>query len=294
MNYGEALDRNAMDGQPKKVRGRQRRGEAAHGQTKRRRILGENVEKFAEPSLELSLETPGGREAFRYKVIAVSSVGRMRGVALLIREDIQLLESGTDTEGRIVWRRIKFQDEEMFVGSIYAPNEATDRVKIWQSLARSLPHGRWLLAGDWNSVVWAKDSSSRSNRQSTEEAEYFQNFCSSFTFLDAREMALKREGPSSDHFPLTATVLLEEAVEIDSSVRRSAYFKTDKIVVTENLEKIKEEWGRIEGENQRRPAAEVFLRCWTAIRRLIKRLQYEVRQAQGVTKVRETLAGADG
>ncbi|KAL3678401.1 hypothetical protein R1sor_021357 [Riccia sorocarpa] len=164
----------------------------------------------------------------------------------------------------------------------------------------------------WNSVVNPSDSSSSSNRQSEEEAIQFHTFCTALDLRDAREVARRREGPrytraqvregkscwsrldrlyisehqvrkvvhhaqfcSSDHLPVSITLELDVRPEQGEEKRLSAYFKADSMVVAENLEILKEVWQKVEGENQSANPAERFLRCWAALRKQIKQLQYE-------------------
>ncbi|KAL3694197.1 hypothetical protein R1sor_007848 [Riccia sorocarpa] len=236
----------------------------------------------------------------------------MRGVALLLREDVKIQQWGTDDEGRVVWARITLQQEDFMVASVYAPNETSDRICFWENLTLLLPGGKWVVAGDWNSVVSPSDSNSKSNRQSEEEASQFQMFCSTFELKDAREVARRKEGPRytmaqmrhgkfcwsrldrlyfsdlsvrkvvhysqfclSDHLPISATFDLQSSVGEEERPKRSAYFKADNLVVTENIGTLKEVWQKTEKKFQGCRAADRFLKCWEAIRKQIKTLQYE-------------------
>ncbi|KAL3692518.1 hypothetical protein R1sor_006169 [Riccia sorocarpa] len=247
-----------------------------------------------------------------YQVFAASSLGRMRGVAILCREDVKVTEWRADGEGRWVWVKVKFKDEEFQVASVYAPNDANERSNLWEYMTMVLPGGRWLVAGDWNSVVNSADSNSRSNRQSEDEALHFRNFCVMFDLKDAKEVAARTEGPrytraqmrdgkfcwsrldrlytsdytiwkvvhhpqfcSSDHLPLSATMDLELGPDSTEEITRSAYFKVDKTVVQENFQVLKDTWQKAQEENCNRRPGERFLKGWVALRRHIKSLQYE-------------------
>ncbi|KAL3693738.1 hypothetical protein R1sor_007389 [Riccia sorocarpa] len=83
-----------------------------------------------------------------YQVVAASSLGRMRGVALLVREDVKIVEWTADEEGRWVWAKIMWRDEEIFLASVYAPNDAVERVMFWEQISLCLPGGKWIIAGD--------------------------------------------------------------------------------------------------------------------------------------------------
>ncbi|KAL3696065.1 hypothetical protein R1sor_010141 [Riccia sorocarpa] len=130
-----------------------------------------------------------------YEVIASSSLGRRRGVALLYRKDIKLLQSERDDQGRVIWRRFKTEDHEFSIASIYAPNESADRIVFWRYLRAMLPPGQWLLAVDWNAVLTSKDSSSKTNIQSDAEAAEFRALCMQLGVEDAKELLEKRQGP---------------------------------------------------------------------------------------------------
>ncbi|KAL3699779.1 hypothetical protein R1sor_017801 [Riccia sorocarpa] len=134
-----------------------------------------------------------------YSTLAISSLGRRRGVVLVYRKDLQLFESGGDRSGRFVWAKFRREDEDFNVVSVYGPNNARERIEFWRHLRDELPQGKWLAAGDWNAVASSLDSSSKSNVQSEEEAVVFQDFCAAFSIRDAREWALKTEGPRFSH-----------------------------------------------------------------------------------------------
>ncbi|KAL3699721.1 hypothetical protein R1sor_017743 [Riccia sorocarpa] len=84
---------------------------------------------------------------------------------------------------------------EIFIASVYAPNDAEDRMGFFGRLRDCLPPGSWILAGDWNSTEFRSDSSSGSNLLTNDEAVEFQLLCSSLDLTDARPSALKRKGP---------------------------------------------------------------------------------------------------
>ncbi|KAL3697431.1 hypothetical protein R1sor_011507 [Riccia sorocarpa] len=85
---------------------------------------------------------------------------RKRGVAILYKEDFQLLDSGEDPHGRYVWG-----------------------------------HFQWIALDDWNAVISTTDSSSRSNLQAEDEAAVFQDLCNTLGVMDVRPLATKTEGP---------------------------------------------------------------------------------------------------
>ncbi|KAL3675556.1 hypothetical protein R1sor_025504 [Riccia sorocarpa] len=247
-----------------------------------------------------------------YKAVASSSIGRMRGVALVYHDSCRLLQHGEDTEGRWVWGRFLVSGKELCVASVYAPNSPEDRIVFWSHLKDSFPPGNWVIAGDWNSIEFQNDSSSRSNQQGTEESLEFQLFCASFALADARHTAFKRLGPrfsraqwrdgrlvwsridriyasdfiiqklehhdvfwASDHIPISASIQWDPQQDRIHSGPRSAYFKADPFVVSENLELLKNKWQNLEIEYSGRDDAEKFLLCWAGIRKQIKTLQYE-------------------
>ncbi|KAL3694938.1 hypothetical protein R1sor_008589 [Riccia sorocarpa] len=248
-----------------------------------------------------------------YAVISSSSHGRKRGVALIYRKELRLLQSVSDAHGRYVWGKFLLGDQEVFVDSVYAPNDASERIDFWRSLRAELPSGRWIISGDWNAVISSKDSSSNSNVQTEEEAIEFQALCSSLQVGDARERAEKRLGPkftraqvrerrfiwsrldmiyvpgvlkvekiihhtsfwTSDHIPTTVRIKLEEE---ETKVPRSAYSKADYYVVQHNLPHLQSVWQELEQKYSGGSAMESFLKCWSGIRAEVKALQYEKRQ----------------
>ncbi|KAL3699239.1 hypothetical protein R1sor_017261 [Riccia sorocarpa] len=94
-------------------------------------------------------------------VLGTSAVGRKRGVALLVYKDVQVLDSGCNNEGRLIWAKLKKGNEVLSVAFVYAPNETENRLQFWPLLSEALPAGEWVLLGDWNSV--SRKSPTRAN-----------------------------------------------------------------------------------------------------------------------------------
>ncbi|KAL3693758.1 hypothetical protein R1sor_007409 [Riccia sorocarpa] len=223
-----------------------------------------------------------------YAVIASSSEGRKKGVAVVYKKHMQLLDEGRDSQGRYVWGKFKINDQEIFLGAIYAPNDAKDRLEFWRTLKAELPQGRWILGGDWNAVVHSHDSFSTSNVQNEEEALEFQIFCSMMGVRDARDWAKKREGPKftraqvrggrftwsridrlyvpeltvnlvkhystywlSDHIPISVKLQMMEHREGARNFP-SSYFKADPYVVEQNLEHLFATWEELEKAHEGR------------------------------------------
>ncbi|KAL3677815.1 hypothetical protein R1sor_020771 [Riccia sorocarpa] len=96
-----------------------------------------------------------------------------------------------------------------------------------------------------------------------------------FSDLSVRKVAHYPQFCLSDHLPISATFDLGSSVGEEERPKRSAYFKADKLVVMENLDTLKEVWHTTEEKFQGCRPADRFLKCWEAIRKAIKRLQYE-------------------
>ncbi|KAL3691150.1 hypothetical protein R1sor_004801 [Riccia sorocarpa] len=257
-----------------------------------------------------------------YNVIASSSTGRKRGVAIIYKNDLQLLEEKRDDQGRYVWGRFALGDRQVYLASVYAPNDCRDRIEFWKVLTRDFPKGQWMVGGDWNAVVSQEDSSTRANVQGEEEALAFQILCSALGVRDAREWAHKREGPKftrtqnrgerlswsrldrvytgsatvtffkhhanywlSDHIPATAKIQVNEGKGEEHKRYPPAYFKADYYVVEQNRQHLTDKWEESLRKFQDSPALEKFLCCWTELRREIKVLQYEKKvQLEAVPK----------
>ncbi|KAL3679058.1 hypothetical protein R1sor_022014 [Riccia sorocarpa] len=246
-----------------------------------------------------------------YSVLASSSIGRSRGVALIYRKDLTLLQTGKDDARRFVWGRFSMGDHEFLVLSVYAPNDANERSQFWATLGPQLPQGRWFVGGDWNSVTTTADSSSTTNLQGSEEAIHFKAFCDTLGVMEAREWALKKEGPrytrvqfrngrmswsridrlyfaegrvdkvkhhsryqTSDHLPASAFFHLNASTVDHRKQFMSAYFKADQYVVKENLQYLKLVWEELQTKYADGSAMDAFLRCWFGLRKEIKVLQY--------------------
>ncbi|KAL3700216.1 hypothetical protein R1sor_018238 [Riccia sorocarpa] len=219
-----------------------------------------------------------------YAVLSASSLGRRRGVALLYRKEFKLIQSAADDQGR--------------------------------RLREELPPGTWIAGGDWNAILTSRDSSSPSNIQSEDEALEFQTLCNALGVHDARDVADRRHGPkftraqvregkliwsrldrvyvpnirvlkvthhatvwASDHIPATAEVQLESGFQEEQQITPSAYFKADHYVVQQNIQHLKTVWENLETKHNGGTAMDCFLNCWFGLRKEIKALQYEKKQA---------------
>ncbi|KAL3687723.1 hypothetical protein R1sor_014032 [Riccia sorocarpa] len=212
-----------------------------------------------------------------YTAIASSAVGRKRGVALLFKSEFQLLYSEEDSHGRYAWGHFKFGSEFLHVASVYAPNQAGDRILFWDRLKQDFPSENWFLLGDWNAVVTASDSSSKSNVQAEDEDLLFQELCNRLGTMDARQWAARTEGPkftraefregkfiwsridriyapevhiskvshhstfwTSDHIPVTASVSLAPRVYDIAQRPMSGYFKADPLIIQQIFQLLRE------------------------------------------------------
>ncbi|KAL3677622.1 hypothetical protein R1sor_027570 [Riccia sorocarpa] len=129
----------------------------------------------------------------QYNVWAASAVGRKWGVAILVHKKLKVINSGAEIDGRVEWILIQMDEQILSVASVYAPNEAGDKMTFWRSLQQSLPPGQWLIGGDWNSVTSSLNTSSTSNIQPDEEDLLFQQLCATLQIRDARDLAGTRE-----------------------------------------------------------------------------------------------------
>ena len=66
-------------------------------------------------------------------------------------EKTVLIEKDNSPCNRVVWVSFKLGEFELGIFSIYALNEHTDRINLWQCLS-SLPNIPWILAVDFNMV----------------------------------------------------------------------------------------------------------------------------------------------
>jgi exonuclease III len=92
------------------------------------------------------------------------------GTTLLIHPSIDIINSGVTLRGA-AWAEIRFAQNQYFVASIYAPNTALERKNLWNALTTTTPDGKWIIAGDYNMVEQASDSTSNSPLLTGEELE---------------------------------------------------------------------------------------------------------------------------
>ncbi|KAL3686980.1 hypothetical protein R1sor_013289 [Riccia sorocarpa] len=262
---------------------------------KRRKFLQTAAQQRSEPITDLNF----------------SSVGRKGGTALLIKKEVQVLESGADVQGRMVWIKGLWGQQTCSIASIYAPNDTAYRVLFWDFLKNELPEGSWVLAGDWNAVSSQIDASSKSAVQGEEESGKFNALCARFGINDAREGALKKEGPrytraqirdkkftwssidrvytsrflatnvkhhvtfcTSDHIPVTAKLGMGTQPQRREESYKSPYFKVDPLIVKDNFQDLQRVWELAEKDNMNFGSMEKFARCWSKLRGEIKKLQY--------------------
>ncbi|KAL3685283.1 hypothetical protein R1sor_003305 [Riccia sorocarpa] len=83
---------------------------------------------------------------------------------------------------------------------------------------------------------------------------------------------------ASDHIPVSSLIQWQPSGERANTGPRSAYFKADPLVVTENLDALKQKWQNLQKQYGDRDAIERFLLCWSGIRKSIKNMQYEKAQ----------------
>ncbi|KAL3677620.1 hypothetical protein R1sor_027568 [Riccia sorocarpa] len=128
----------------------------------------------------------------RHKILEPGQNGKW-GVAILVHKKLKVINSGAEIDGRVECIRIQMDEQILSVASVYAPNEAGDRMTFWRSLQQSLPPGQWLIGGDWNSVTSSLNTSSTSNIQPDEEDLLFQQLCATLQIRDASDLAGTRE-----------------------------------------------------------------------------------------------------
>jgi exonuclease III len=113
---------------------------------------------MASPHIEFALT----QIAPDFQHIAVDSNDRSAGVAILARQDIEVVNSGSVSQGRIVWIKIKYAHSSFSIANVYAHNDAPSRTALWELMEQGLPHDHWIILGDYNMIEKVDDSTSRS------------------------------------------------------------------------------------------------------------------------------------
>ncbi|KAL3683016.1 hypothetical protein R1sor_001038 [Riccia sorocarpa] len=130
---------------------------------------------------------------------------RKGGVAIFTHPHCTVLQSFIDPRYRFVWLILKIEDEEFGVLDLYAPNDTTARMMLWQELRLQLPFRRWIFFGDFHSVEQPADSSGNSQLLKGSEADKFYRLNSWFIFVDTRNATDGLLGPAHTRYQHTAT-----------------------------------------------------------------------------------------
>lgn len=88
---------------------------------------------------------------------------------------IKLEEVSTTPQGVYVMDKVLPPTPNFFlISAIYASNSLTDRIKLWDHLVdiASVFKGNWLVRGDFNEVLKAKDKFGGNNISTTKDSHF--------------------------------------------------------------------------------------------------------------------------
>jgi len=86
----------------------------------------------------------------------ICSIGNWNagGVAVMINKKIEIVDTGTDHDGRIAYAKIIMEKETIVIASVYAPAQMNERKKFLEELHLFIPTSLWsIIGGDFNCVV---------------------------------------------------------------------------------------------------------------------------------------------
>lgn len=109
------------------------------------------VEKFR-LDLTLQLLLPG-----YHSIVAYPSKGK-GGVTLLIHPDFTIGNCSTIPDGSKAWAQLIGPLGNFHSTSIYGADSLTDCTEFWRTLQDTLPHGDWIIGGDFNFMESTEDS----------------------------------------------------------------------------------------------------------------------------------------
>ena len=73
------------------------------------------------------------------------------GSLIMVKKKHSVVDSGTDSSGRLVFIKVIFNSTPVVIANIYAPAQITDRCEFFKELLLYIPSTKWLvLGGDFN------------------------------------------------------------------------------------------------------------------------------------------------
>ena len=103
--------------------------------------------------------------------------GLYSGVILIVKNNLQPVVIQSDVHGRFIVVEINYEGERIWVVGIYAPNEAAQRIELWQCLNQVLANGRpGFLLGDFNMCSESIQSTSIHCLMDAPEREVWDSF----------------------------------------------------------------------------------------------------------------------
>ena len=88
-----------------------------------------------------------------YNVICSLGTWLAGGTLIMIKRRYEIIDSGTDSEGRIASVKIIYNGTPVAIVSVYAPAQATERCSFFTQLRLYIPSAEWtLIGGDFNCV----------------------------------------------------------------------------------------------------------------------------------------------
>ncbi|KAL3675999.1 hypothetical protein R1sor_025947 [Riccia sorocarpa] len=88
--------------------------------------------------------------------------GSRGGTALILHNEISVIDSGVGGQGRLAWAKTRIGDEEIGFLTVHAPNKKRRRLRFWQQVREIMGAGNWCLFGDFNQVEMADDARGKS------------------------------------------------------------------------------------------------------------------------------------
>ncbi|KAL3682137.1 hypothetical protein R1sor_000159 [Riccia sorocarpa] len=113
-------------------------------------------------------------------------------------EDLDDKSAGDDGirgEGTCAWVEIILENGPVHFMSIYAPNGSSERKSLWTWLSYKMGEGRWVLAGDMNSVELPDDTDGPTAVLHGSELRLWKALSAEFEMVDAYLCTAFREGP---------------------------------------------------------------------------------------------------
>ncbi|KAL3679799.1 hypothetical protein R1sor_022755 [Riccia sorocarpa] len=184
-------------------------------------IVSWNIHGLGHPNRVKAVQRWLGREAKRAKIIALQelkasqdvldfnirmvrpnshtivdySASDRRGAALIIDRSLSLVDQGIRGDGTVAWARVNTPEGVIGFVSVYGPDSALEKIRLYDWLQAFDISGKWVLMGDWNMTLDPLDSVGPTPMLHGSPLRRWRALDQSGDLLDCYDAAGRRIGP---------------------------------------------------------------------------------------------------